>query len=381
MNFGFNEEQEMLSKSARSFLEKECPSTYVRKMLDDDLGYGKDLWAKIAEMGWTGLAFPEAYGGLGLGMVDLVVVVEEMGRALLPSPFFPAIVLAGTAIRLGGTEAQRKNLLPLIISGEKLAALALTEPGLRLDAAGIATKATADRKTGGFVLNGVKALVHGAYGADLLLVAARTKAAGKAEGAITLFLVDAKAPGVTITPLKAVDATRRMAEVKLHGVKVGKDAVLGKRDGAWPVIQKTLDRAIVTLSAELVGLAQKCLEMSVEYAKTRVQYGKPIGSFQAIKHPCADMLLEIETAKSAVYYAAWAIDAGQKGASVAASMAKAYAGEAGYRTTARSIQLHGGVGFSWEHDLHLYFKRAKTSELTFGDGKYHREQVARGIGL
>jgi alkylation response protein AidB-like acyl-CoA dehydrogenase len=381
MNFGFSDEQEMLQKSARSFLEKECPSAYLRKIIDDDLGYGKDLWAKITEMGWTGLVFPEKYGGLDLGMVDLAVVAEEMGRALLPSPFFPTIVLAGMAIRLGGTEAQRKELLPSIISGETIAALAITEPGLRLDAAGIATKATADRKTGGFVLDGVKTLVHGAYGADLLVVAARTKATGKPEQAITLFLVDAKAPGVTITPLKAVDATRRVAEVKLRGVKVGKDAVLGKREGAWPVIQAVLDRAIVVLSAEEVGSAQKCLEMTVDYAKTRIQYGKPIGSFQAIKHPCADMMLEVESAKSAVYYAAWAIDAADKGARVAASMAKAYAGEAAFRVAARSIQLHGGIGFTWEHDLHFHFKRAKTTELTFGDGKYHRERVAQGIGL
>jgi alkylation response protein AidB-like acyl-CoA dehydrogenase len=381
MDFGFSEEQEMLRKSARSFLEKECPPTFVRKMLDDELGHAPAMWARIAEMGWTGLIFPEAHGGLGLGMVDLVVILEEMGRALLPSPFFPTVVLAGSAVQLGGSEAQRRKLLPRIASGEMTAALAITEPSWRHDAGGIATRAVADRRKGTFVLDGVKALVHGARGADLLVVAARTKATGPAEKGITLFLVDPKAPGVTITPLTAVDGTRRVAEVKLRKVKVGKDAVLGRLDAGWPVIAKVLQRAKVALSAEQVGLAQKCLEMTVDYAKTRVQFGKPIGVFQAIKHPCADMLLELESAKSAVYYAAWTLDTNAKDAPVAVATAKAYAGEAGYRIAARAIQLHGGIGFTWEHDLHLYFKRAKTTELTFGDGKYHRERVAEGIGL
>lgn len=381
MDFGFSEEQEMLRNSARSFFDKECPTTFVRKMLEDDLGYSPDMWAKIAEMGWTGLIFPEACGGLGLGMVDLVVVLEEMGRALLPSPFLPAVILAGSAVLLGGSAAQRGKLLPGIVSGRTRGALALTEPDQRLDAAGITTKALGDRKKESFVLDGVKAFVHGAHGADLLVVAARTRATGPAEKAISLFLVNANAPGVTITPLKAVDGTRRVAEVRLRRVKLGKDALLGKLDGGWPVIERVLQRANLALAAEQVGLSQKCLEMTVDYAKTRVQFGKPIGTFQAIKHPCAEMLLELESAKSAVYYAAWALDTKAKDADVAVSTAKAYAGEAGYRIAARSIQLHGGIGFTWEHDLHLYFKRAKTTELTFGDGKFHRERVARGIGL
>ncbi|MDP3937368.1 MAG: acyl-CoA dehydrogenase family protein [Deltaproteobacteria bacterium] len=381
MDFGFNEEQEMLRNSARSFFERECPTTFVRKMLDDPLGYSPAMWRKIAEMGWTGLLYPEKYGGLGLGMVDLVVVLEEMGRALLPSPFLSTIIEAGSAILLGATEAQRKRLLPQLISGEKTAAFALAEPNGSLSADGIAARAVADRRSGGFVIDGVKALVQGAPGADLLVVAARTRAKGPAEKAVSLFLVDAGTPGVTVTPLPSVDGTRRVGEVRLRSVKVGKDALLGRADAAWPVVMKVLDRANVALCAEQAGLAQICLELTVEYAKTRVQFGKPIGVFQAIKHPCAEMLLELESSKSAVYYAAWALDHDPKAAPLAVAMAKSYAGEAGYRIAARSIQLHGGIGFTWEHDLHLYFKRAKTTELTYGGGTHHREQVARAIGL
>lgn len=381
MDFGFNEEQEMLRDSARSFLENECPTTYVRKMLDDETGFSPDLWRRIADMGWTGILFPEKYGGLGLGMIDLVVVLEEMGRALLPAPFLSTIVESGSAIHLGGTESQRKKLLPALISGDRIAAFAFSEPGQGLSAGSIATRATGDRRRGHYVLDGVKALVHSAAGADLLVVAARTRARGKAEDGISLFLVDAATRGVTITPLPSTDGTRRVAEVKFRKVKLGSDALLGRLDGAWPVIRKVIDRATLAICAEQMGLAQKCLEMSVEYAKTRVQFGKPIGTFQAIKHPCADMLLEIESGKSAVYYAAWAIDRSPKAAPLAVSMAKSYAGEAGYRIAARALQLHGGIGFTWEHDLHLYLKRAKTTELTYGDGKYHRELVAQRIGL
>lgn len=381
MNFGFNDEQEMLRNSARSFLEKECPSDFVRKMLDDTRGYSPEMWAKIAEMGWTGLMFPETYGGLGLGMVDLVVILEEMGRALLPSPFFPSVVLAGSAILLGGSVSQRKKLLPGIISGESIAAFALTEPGLRMDADGVTLRATGDRKGERFVLNGVKTLVHGAHGSDLLVIAARTRKSGKAEQAISLFVVDSNAPGVSVTPLESTDGTRRVAEVKLRNVKLDKSALLGKKNAGWPVIQKVLDRGVVAICAEQIGLAEKCLEMTVEYAKTRVQFGKPIGTFQGIKHPCAEMLLALESSKSGVYYAAWAIDNAPREAHLAASVAKSYAGEAGYRIAARCLQLHGGIGFTWEHDLHLYFKRAKMTELTFGDGTHHREEIARGIGL
>ena len=375
MDFGFSEEQEMLRQSARQFLETECPMTYVRKMMDDDTGYSAEQWKKMADLGWTGLIFPEEYGGAGLNMVDLVVVLEEMGRVVMPGPFFASVILGGLAIDLGGSKAQKQKYLPGICAGTLRATLAQVEESGRWDGDGIQLAAKKDGDT--YTLSGTKLFVHDAHNSDVLIVPARTK--GKGTKGITLFLVDAKQQGVKTTLLKTMDQTRKLCEVSLENVTLGKDAVLGKPDKGWELVDRLVDRAKVALCAEMCGGAQKVLEMSVEYAKVREQFGKPIGSFQAIQHKCANMMVQVESAKSATYYAAWAVANDVPEAHLAACMAKAYCSDAYRMVSGEGIQIHGGIGFTWEHDMHLYFKRAKGSEVTFGDATWNRELVAQEV--
>jgi alkylation response protein AidB-like acyl-CoA dehydrogenase len=375
MDFGFSEEQEMLRQSARQFLETECAMTYVRKMMDDDTGYSGEQWKKMADLGWTGLIFSEDQGGAGLNMVDLVVVLEEMGRVVMPGPFFATVILGGLAIELGGTAAQKQKYLPGICTGTLKATLAQVEESGRWDAEGIMLPAKKDGST--YTLSGTKLFVHDAHNADLLIVPARTK--GKGCKGITLFLVDAKQQGVKVTLLKTMDQTRKLCEVTFDNVQVGKDGMLGKADKGWALLDRLVDRAKVALCAEMCGGAQKVLEMSVEYAKVREQFGKPIGSFQAIQHKCANMMVQVESAKSATYYAAWAVANDVPEAHLAACMAKAYCSDAYRMVSGEGIQIHGGIGFTWEHDMHLYFKRAKGSEVTFGDATWNRELVAQEV--
>ena len=377
MDFGFSEEQEMLRSSARDFLAKEAPMTYVRKMMDDERGYTDELWRKMAELGWMGLILPEEHGGSGLDFVDLVVVLEEMGRAVLPGPFFSTVILAGIAIAEGGSAAQKKAYLPKIADGSLKATLAHLEPSGRWDADGI--QLAAKQAGGRWQLDGTKLFVPDANVADLFVVAARTGGAGT-EG-VTLFLVDAKTPGVGVSMLKTMDQTRKLGEVTFKNVTVGADAVLGTVGGGWALLERVADRGKVGLAAEMCGGAQKVLEMSVEYAKVREQFGKPIGSFQAIQHKCANMLVEVESSKSITYYAAWAVANDVAEAPLAAAMAKAYTSDAYRHTAGEGIQIHGGIGFTWEHDMHIFFKRAKSSEVTFGDATWNREIVARLINL
>ncbi len=378
MDFGFSEEQEMLRSSARDFLAKEAPMTYVRKMMDDERGYTDDLWRKMAELGWMGLVLPEEFGGSGLDFVDMVVVLEEMGRAVLPGPFFSTVILAGIAIAEGGTAKQKSTHLPKIADGSLKATLAQLEPSARWDAEGI--ELTARSEGGGWVLDGTKLFVPDANVADLFVVAGRAPGSKGSDG-VSLFLVDAKAPGVTVTMLKTMDQTRKLGEVTFKGVKVAADALLGTAGGGWKLLERVADRGKVGLAAEMCGGAQRVLEMSVEYAKVREQFGKPIGSFQAIQHKCANMLVEVESSKSITYYAAWAVANDVAEAPLAAAMAKAYTSDAYRHTAGEGIQIHGGIGFTWEHDMHIFFKRAKSSEVTFGDATWNREIVARLIEL
>ena len=373
MDFGFSEEQEMMRQSARQFLETECAMTYVRKMMDDDGGYSEEQWKKMADLGWMGLILPETYGGSGLNMVDLVVILEEMGRVVMPGPFYPTVILSGVAIDLGGTTAQKKRYLPEIAAGTLKATLAQVEESGRWDAEGIMLPAKKDGA--GFVLSGTKLFVQDAHNANLLIVAARTS--GKGQRGVTLFLLDAKQQGVKTTLLKTMDQTRKLCEITFDNVQVGKDAVLGGVGKGWPLLDRVVDRAKVAMCAEMCGGAQKVLEMSVEYAKVREQFGRPIGSFQAIQHKCANMMVQTESAKSATYYAAWAVANDVPEAHLAACMAKAYCSDAYRFVSAEGIQIHGGIGFTWEHDMHLYFKRAKGSEVTFGDATWNRELVAQ----
>ena len=377
MDFGFSEEQEMLRQSVREFLEAECPMTYVRQMMEDERGFSEDQWRKMAELGWTGLIVPEQYGGAGLNMVDMVVVLEEMGKVVFPGPFFASAILGGIAIDLGGSEAQKQRWLPGLADGSQRATLAQVEESGRWDADGIQLPAKA--AGGGFTVSGTKLFVHDAHNADLLIVPVRTGGAG--TDGITMLVAERKAKGVAVRVLKTMDQTRKLCEVTFDNVAVGKDAVLGEVGKGWGLLDRLVDRAKVALCAEMCGGAQKVLDMSVAYAKVREQFGKPIGSFQAIQHKCANMMVQVESAKSATYYAAWAVANDVAEAHLAACMAKAYTSDAYRFVSGEGIQIHGGIGFTWEHDMHLYFKRAKSSEVTFGDATWNREIVAQLINL
>ncbi len=379
MDFGFNQEQELLRSTARKFFENECGSEFVRARMEEPAGVTDAFWTKLAEQGWLGLVYPEEHGGTGLGFVDLTVLMEEMGRAVMPGPFFSTVLLGGLAILEAGSAGQKKEWLGRIAAGEARTTLALTEPSARWDAGGITTAAR--ERSGRYSLTGTKLFVLDAHLADVLVVAARTRESQPPEQGVSLFLVPRDAAGLRVTLLPTMDQTRKLCEVQLDDVTVGADALLGARDGGWAPLARVLDRATVALCAEMCGGAQKVLDMTTEYAKIRVAFGKPIGSYQGVKHRAADMLVEVENAKSLTYYAAWAVDENAPDAGMAASMAKAYVSDAYRRVAGAGIQLHGGIGFTWEHDLHLYFKRAKSSEFTFGDATYHRERVAQLIPL
>jgi alkylation response protein AidB-like acyl-CoA dehydrogenase len=379
MDFGFNEEQEMLRATSRKFLENECTSEFVRKRMAEDAGVTEEFWAKLAEQGWLGLIYDEDYGGSGLGIVDLTVLMEEMGRAVMPGPFFSTVLLGGLTIKEAGSAAQKKEWLSRIAAGKAKATLAWTEPNARWDSAGVTTTAKESGK--GFVLDGVKLFVPDAHLADILVVVARTREGTSPEDGIGLFLVPKDAKGLQIKLLPSMDQTRKICEVRLNDVAVSTDAVLGDKHGGWAPLARVLERATVALCAEMCGGAQRVLDMTTDYAKIRIAFGKPIGSYQGVKHKAADMLVDVENAKSLTYYAAWAVDENVPEAALAASMAKAYTSDAYRKVSGAGIQLHGGIGFTWEHDLHLYFKRAKSSEFTFGDATYHREKVAQLINL
>jgi alkylation response protein AidB-like acyl-CoA dehydrogenase len=377
MDFGFSEEQELLRGQARDFLDKQVPPSKVREVMASPTAHDPALYARMVELGWTAIPFPEQYGGLGLGMVDLTVVLEEMGRHVTPSPLISSVGLAGMTLLHGGSDEQRQRWLPGLCEGTSIATVALVEQSGRWDAHGVQMQA---RRSGdAWVLDGEKLYVPDAHIADWIIVAART-GPGDGDG-ITLFLVDTSAPGVTVRPVQTMDQTRRVATVSFQGVSVSADRVVGGEGRGWSVLRRGVDRALVAISAELCGVAQRAMEMSVEYAKTRQQFGRPIGSYQAVSHKCADMLVQVESAKSLTYYAAWAVDNDVPEAPLAAAMAKAYASDAARQVTAAAIQVHGGIGFTWEHDMHLYFKRAKWGETTLGDAVFHRERVAQALEL
>jgi alkylation response protein AidB-like acyl-CoA dehydrogenase len=343
----------------------------VREVAESADGYPREIYRTIAELGWSGLIIPEAYGGAGLSMLDMALVLEELGRAMLPGPFVSSL-LASHALLSGGSATQRKTWLPRLASGEAVITVAFTEANDRLDADGVTTRAKRTRD--GFRLNGTKMFVSDAEVADALIVPCRT--GGKGAAGITLFLVPRDTPGVTVKPLPSIDITRRSSELVLADVEVPKAAVLGGEGKGWRVLSRVQDAACVALAADCLGGAEKTLELAVEYAKVREQFGRPIGSFQAVKHMAAEMVSEIEPSRALVWYAAYAFDALPREASRAASMAKARLSDVYMRTADRAVQIHGGIGFTWEHDMHLWFKRAKWNEYALGDAAYHRERVA-----
>jgi alkylation response protein AidB-like acyl-CoA dehydrogenase len=354
MEFGLTESQEILKESARKFFAGECPIAEVRRLMETDTAFDANLWAKLAEQGYTGVIFPEEFGGVGLGIVELILLMEEAGRALLPGPFFSTVVLAGSILLALATTDQKKKYLTAICRGEARATVALLEGAASWDQADVQMTAANGR------LKGEKLFVPDAPVADWIIVVARNG----------IFLVAAKASGVRIAPMLGMDLTRKLYSVQFDNVPIEK---LGETSG----VSRALDVATAALCAEMVGGMQRTLDITVEYAKARKQFGKPIGMFQAVQHQCADMYLETESSRSAVYYAAWALEENASDAASAASIAKIYVSDASRTVGNRGIQVHGGMGFTWENDIHLYYRRAKASETVLGDATFHRERLAR----
>lgn len=371
MKIAFTQEHEELRKTVRSFIEQKSPEREVRRLMDTADGFDVDVWRQLAQqLAVQGLAIPEEYGGSGYGFVELGIVFEEMGRALMCAPLLSTAVLAAGALLSSDDEDAKRAYLPSIARGETIATLAVTEGVGRWEEAAIQTQAVpGDRE---WILNGVKTFVLDGQLASLILVIARS------ELGLSLFAVDAGAAGLVVTTMDTLDQTRKLGELRLTNVSA---RLVGSQGDGWPIVTRVLDLVAVALAAESAGGAQHCLEMSVSYAKTRTQFGRLIGSFQAIKHKCADMLLEVESAKSAAYYAMWAVDGQAEDLPVAASLAKSYCTEAYFHAAAETIQIHGGIGFTWEHSAHLYFKRAKSAELLFGDPTFHRELMAQRLGV
>ena len=379
MDFGLSEDQELLQQSAREFLTRECPATVVRQAAESPHGLSEGLERRITDMGWPGLLVPESEGGLGLGVLDMAILLCELGRSAVPGPFLFSAVLATAAIVKAGDRAQKKTLLPKLVAGELTSTLALLEEDDRIGPAGIRCRAR--RSGSGYRLSGKKLFVPYAENADVLLTACRTAGSEGAAG-VTLFLVDRHAPGLTVRPLETIDRTRRVFEVQLRNVEVrARPRPRTRRRGLAGTLEAVLDFGAVGLAADALGGSERVLEMAVEYSKTREQFGRPIGSFQAIKHMAAEMAADIEPARSLLWYAAHAQDALPRDASRAASMAKAALCEIYSRSSNRAVQMHGGIGFTWEHDLHFWFKRAKWNELAFGDPAFHRARVADLCGF
>ncbi len=367
----FSEEQEELRRSVRRFLDDRSPPAEVRRLMETAEGYSAPVWSQMgSQLGLQGLAVPERYGGMGFGAVEQAIVLEEMGRTLLCAPYFATVALAANALLQSGDEEACATHLPSIAAGEKIATVALSEDSGRWDEDGVTLAAR--RAGAGWALDGHKTFVPDGHVARLVLAVARTR-----EG-LSLFAVDGDAEGLTRWPLPTLDQTRKLARLELSGTPA---RLVGAEGEAWPGLSRTLDLAAIALAAEQVGGAQRCLDMSVEYAKVRYQFGRPIGSFQAIKHKCADMLAQVEAARSAAQYAAWAAAEDSPEVPVVASLAKATCSEAYFAVAAENIQIHGGIGFTWEHDAHLYFKRAKSSQLFLGDVGYHRDHLAQRIGV
>ncbi len=376
MDFDFSEEQEMLRKTARDFLANECPAKFVKAMAEDEIGYSPQLWHKMADLGWMGLVFPEKYGGVGASLLDLAVLLEEMGRACLPGPFFSTVILGGFTILEAGNESKKQELLPRIAEGDKFLTLALTEPDASYTADGITVAAIPDN--GDYIINGTKFFVPDAHIANYIICVARTESGTTGEKGITLFLLDAKSPGISCTLLKTIGGDKQCL-VLLDNVRVPEQNILGQVGQGWRYIKKVLQTAAVLKCAEMVGGAQQVLEMTVAYAKERRQFGQPIGSFQAIQHHCANMATDVNGSRLITYEAAWRISQGLP-CTLEAAMAKAYVSDAYGRITALGHQVHGGAGFIEEHNMPLYYRRAKAAELTFGDADFHRGIITEEIG-
>ena len=377
MDLGLSEEQEMLKASARDFLRRECSKRQVRQLQESDEGYSAELWQKMARQGWMGLAFPERYGGGGGSFLDLAILLEEMGYNIVPGPFFSTVVLGGLTLLLGGSEQQKTEILPQVANGNLILSLALTELTASYDPASLRARAVAHN--GEYVITGIKLFVPDANVADCILCVARTEESENPEDGISIFAVDARSPKVKCTLLKTL-ARDKQCEVIFDDVSVPSDNMVGRSGEGWPLVKDVLEKATVAKCAEMVGGTQAAFEMAVDYAKERVQFGRPIGSFQAIQHYCADMAMDVAGSRFITYKAAWKVSEGLPAAADVA-MAKAWTGEAYGRVALLAHQIFGAIGFTMDHDIHLYYRQAKAGEIVFGDADFQRAIVARELGL
>ena len=379
MDFNFTEEQEMLRTSARDFLETECTERIIRDVQGGDEGYSPGLWKKIADLGWLGLVYPEQYGGAGMNVIDLAVLYEEFGRAMFPGPHLSSVVLGGMTVLEAGNEEQKSEILPRIARGEQILSLALTEPESSWnmkawDPEGVTLTATADGDD--YVIDGVKLFVHDAVCADTLLVVTRTKDGADPADGITLFVVDAKSPGISITPLRTI-ADDKQCEVIFDKVKVPKKSIVGEVNGGWAPLARSMQVGTVMLCAQMLGAGQRLLELTVDYARTRIQFDMPIGINQYIQEHCVFLLREVSGARWSTYLAAWNLAAGEP-ADFEVAVAKAWGSDAHERACWRAHQVHGGVGYTVNDGvLPLYSRRGKTLQLYLGDTAYHKEKIAK----
>ncbi|MBU2515268.1 acyl-CoA/acyl-ACP dehydrogenase [bacterium] len=374
MNYDFNTGQNILKESAHKLLGKECTSQFVREMAKDETGFSIKLWDKMAELGWMSLLIPEEYDGSGINFLDLSILLVEMGYYLMPGPFFSTVVQGGLTVLEAGSDNQKADILPDIANGKRKLTLAWIEEEGTYSPQGIKLKA--ECRDDGYILTGSKLFVQDAQAADTIICAARTS---EGDNGLSLFLIDAKKSGIIIQPLNTMSGDKTF-ELRFENVSVSKNDLLGDLNGAWPILETVLLKSAVAKSAEMTGGAEKVLEMVVDYAKGRKQFGKPIGAFQAIQHHCADMLTYLDTMKYLMYQASWKISENLPYESEAATC-KAWSSDSYRKLTALGHQVIGGLGFMEEYDLQLYFKHAKTSELMFGDADFHREIVAQKMEL
>jgi alkylation response protein AidB-like acyl-CoA dehydrogenase len=372
MDIELSGQQQHLVDTARRFMEKECPLSAVREQENTETGFSLELWRRMAELGWLGLPFPEQYGGYGLGNVDLALLSKEMGRSLCPSPYIPSVVLAGGAILAGGTDEQKSNYLPRIASGQTIIAFAIQEQTPYWDPRGVGCRAT--ETADGWALNGTKMFVEYANAADRLLVVARTSGEKPSKDGITMFLVDSRAPGLSMRSLGTL-ARDRQLRIDLIGVPVSSDDVVGPVGGAWPVLERVIHNGIVTFSAYNVGASERIHAMATEFAKNRVQFGRPIGSFQAIQHYLAQSITEIIGADTMTLYAAWCLDEDEPAREIVAK-AKALAGDTYKSVSALGAQIYGGIGFNEDVDTTLFLRRGKQAQLSMGDSGYWEDVIA-----
>ena len=374
MDLGLTEEQGMLRDFARDFLEKECSEAYVRDMEEDATGYLPEVWNKMAEQGWMGLMVPEQYGGAGMGFLDLMVLIEEFGRAIVPGPFITNSV-STIALLEAASEAQKQSLLPSLASGGKVWTLAFTEPSARFDADGVQLSARRDGDV--YVLDGTKLFIRDSHVADNMVVVART---GEGDGGISMFWVDARSPGITHEPITTIASDKQNA-VKFDNVRVPADQMLGREGEAWPTFQRIARQATVLESIYLVGLSQQAFDITLDYTKEREQFGVKIATFQALQHMAADMITDVDSSRFITYQAAWSVADGEPEAEENVHIAKAWTSEASRRVVARAQEMHGGIGFTKDYKIQLFFRRQKAAELAWGDAEYHRELVGQAIGI